>query len=103
MTSDLWKLSATALMSHLSRGEVSAREATLSVLKRIDDTNPTVNALASVSTESALKAADTADATLQRGEALGHLHGVPVTIKVDRKSTRLNSSHVKRSRMPSSA
>ena len=83
MTSDLWKLSATALMSHLSRGEVSAREATLSVLKRIDDTNPTVNALASVSTESALKAADTADAALQRGEALGPLHGVPVTIKVN--------------------
>jgi amidase len=83
MTSDLWKLSATALLSHLSCGEVSAREATLSVLKRIDETNPTVNALASVSTESALKAADTADAALKRGETLGPLHGVPVTIKVN--------------------
>ena len=28
---------------------------------------------------------------------------VPGTLNLDRKSTRLNSSHVKRSRMPSSA
>ena len=28
---------------------------------------------------------------------------VPFTIKVDRKSTRLNSSHIQKSRMPSSA
>ena len=28
---------------------------------------------------------------------------VPVTLKIDRKSTRLNSSHIQKSRMPSSA
>ena len=34
---------------------------------------------------------------------LGQDEDPPFTFRADRKSTRLNSSHVKRSRMPSSA
>ena len=43
---------------------------------------------------------------------IGYIHGIPPTVKsvvlvsitlADRKSTRLNSSHVSESRMPSSA
>ena len=37
------------------------------------------------------------------GEKLYRIYDHQITIKLDRKSTRLNSSHVKRSRMPSSA
>ena len=36
------------------------------------------------------------------GEKLGALWGQPMVIE-DRKSTRLNSSHIQKSRMPSSA
>ena len=83
MTTELWKLSATDLASRIARRDTTARQATESVLARIAVANPQVNALASVTPESALQAADAADAAQARGEPLGLLHGVPVTIKVN--------------------
>ena len=43
-----------------------------------------------------------ADPKPGKGEVLVHVHAASINFP-DRKSTRLNSSHVKRSRMPSSA
>jgi amidase len=83
MTDDLWKLSATRLASRIARREVTARQATESVLARIQAVNPRLHALATVTPEPALRAADAADAALQRGEPPGPLHGVPVTIKIN--------------------
>ena len=83
MTQTLWKLSATEVASCIERGHVSARQVTESVLERISEVNPSINALASVNIETALKAADAADALQARGELLGPLHGVPITIKVN--------------------
>ena len=83
MNTELWRLSATELAARIARRETTARAATESVLARIAVANPQVNALASVTAESALRAADAADAAQARGEALGPLHGVPVTIKVN--------------------
>lgn len=78
-----WRLSATALAEAIRERRVSAREATQNVLDRIDAVNPHINALVSVHHDAALAAADTADATLARGDAVGPLHGVPVSIKVN--------------------
>lgn len=83
MTTPLWQLSATDLAARIAAGDVSAREATESVLARIAEVNPRVNALAMVSTESARQAADAADGAQARGDSLGPLHGVPVTIKIN--------------------
>lgn len=83
MTQALWKLSATEVASRIAHREVSARQVTESVLARIEDINPSINALAMVNAASALKAADDADAAQARGASLGLLHGVPVTIKVN--------------------
>lgn len=83
MTTPLWQLNATDLATCIASGEVSARDATESVLGRIAEVNPRVNALASVTPESALRAADAADAAQARGETLGPLHGVPITIKIN--------------------
>ena len=83
MNPQLWQLSATELAERIARRETTARAATESVLARIAEANPQVNALAWVTPESALRAADAADAAQARGEALGPLHGVPVTIKVN--------------------
>ena len=83
MTQHLWRLSATAVALRIASREVTARQVTQSVLDRIAETNPKFNALAMVSEASALKAADAADAAQARGDALGPLHGVPVTIKVN--------------------
>ena len=83
MAIELWQLSATELAARIARRETTARAATESVLARIAEVNPQVNALASVTPDKALQAADAADAKQAQGDALGPLHGVPVTIKVN--------------------
>lgn len=83
MKQDYWRLGAVEQAQAIRSRQVSAREVTQSVLDRIADTNPRINALTSVFPEEALVAADAADAAVERGDALGPLHGVPVTIKVN--------------------
>ena len=83
MGADLWRLSAVDLASEIARGAASASEATHSVLQRIADVNPRINAVVDVMVEQALAAANAADAAQQRGDTLGPLHGVPITIKVN--------------------
>ena len=83
MSTELWQLSATDLAGRIARRETTARAVTQSVLGRIAEVNPKFNALASVTPDKALQAADAADAAQARGETLGSLHGVPVTIKVN--------------------
>ena len=83
MTNELWKLSATELVARIAERDVSARQAVEAVLNRIAAINPNINALASISADTALQAADAADEAQARGHSLGPLHGVPVTIKIN--------------------
>lgn len=77
MSDELWTKSATELASLIKNKEVSSRQAIESHLARIDQVNPSVNAITQVLAESALEAADLADKT----EPTGPLHGVPFTVK----------------------
>ena len=79
----LWQRSATDLADAGRRRELSCPEVTTRVLARIAELNPRLNALAEVLADEALASADAADARTLRGEALGPLHGVPVSIKVN--------------------
>lgn len=83
MKEQLWRLGAIDLARLIREREVSAGEVTASVLDRIAQVNPRVNALPQVLADAAQQAARGADAALARGEAVGPLHGVPVTIKVN--------------------
>lgn len=83
MKQDYWRLGAVELAQAIRSRQASAREVTQSVLDRIAETNPRIKALAAVFPEQALAVADAADAAVERGDALGPLHGVPVTIKVN--------------------
>ncbi|HET7342724.1 MAG TPA: amidase family protein, partial [Methylomirabilota bacterium] len=80
MNEPLWRWDATALAAAIRTRRVSSREATQSVLARLEAVNPKLNAVTVVLAEQALAAADRADAALRRGEAPGLLHGVPVPI-----------------------
>lgn len=74
---------ATTLdLAHAIRsGEISAIDALEAHLARIEQVNPTLNAVVILDAESARQRALEADAALARGEVWGALHGVPFTLK----------------------
>jgi len=74
-------LSASALAEKLKSGELSARETTEAYIRRIEAVNPKLNAVVIPLFDEALTQARAADAKRARGDPLGPLHGVPVTIK----------------------
>src|SRR5260370_21273377 len=60
---------------------LSPVEATDAVLARIAELNPKLNAFCLVAAESARAAAREAEIAVTKGEPLGPLHGVPVSVK----------------------
>jgi len=83
MSEPLWRWPAYRLTAAIRAGAVSAREAAVSALDRVQAVNPALNAIVDVLPDEALAAAEAADAARRRGDALGPLHGVPVTVKVN--------------------
>ena len=82
-SSPIWQWNAADMAAAIARGDISSREAVESCLSRIERTNPRLNALTHVPTDTALSHADAADAARSRGEKMGALHGVPITVKVN--------------------
>ncbi|MCU1442542.1 MAG: gatA 4 [Cryobacterium sp.] len=83
VTEEIWRWTATETVDAIRTGTITAREATESVLIRIQEVNPIVNAIAEITAEGALAQADRADALRASGAELGLLHGVPVTTKIN--------------------
>jgi fatty acid amide hydrolase len=80
-TSDLSRLSATALTTLLSAREVSSEEVTRAHLARIDALDGRIRAFIQVFHREALAAACRADEERRRGEVRGVLHGLPISVK----------------------
>jgi aspartyl-tRNA(Asn)/glutamyl-tRNA(Gln) amidotransferase subunit A len=74
-------MTLTAVAKAIADKQVSSHEATRSCLHRIAQWQPKLNAFMAVEAESALKAADEADAALAKGKNRGPLHGVPLAHK----------------------
>jgi amidase len=73
--------SAKNLSAKMARGELAATDVVARCFQRIDQHNPSVNALVTLDKAGALYAAQQADALVGSGAALRPLHAVPVTIK----------------------
>lgn len=80
---DLWRLSATDLASLIKSKKVSAKEAATAALARLDAVNPKINAVVDHKPEEVLAQASAIDAAIGRGEDVGPLGGVPITVKVN--------------------
>jgi amidase len=80
---DLWRLSAADLASLIKSRKISAKEAAAAALARLDAVNPAINAVVDHRPEDVLKQVAAVDAAIARGEDLGPLAGVPVTVKVN--------------------
>ncbi|MCC6905408.1 MAG: amidase [Anaerolineae bacterium] len=78
---DLLFSSARAMARAIHRREVSSEELVSAHLKQIEKVNPAINAVVTLDAEHALAQARRADEAISRGETVGPLHGVPMTIK----------------------
>jgi amidase len=80
-TTEICAMTARELALHIRQRDLSAREVMEAHLRRIEQVNPTVNAIVTLLPERALAGAGAADAAQRRGEPLGPLHGLPVAHK----------------------
>src|SRR2546422_3549486 len=76
----IWR-SALELADLVRRKEVKPLEVLDAVLARLEAVNPTINAFCLVAVDAARAAAREAEIAVMKGEPLGPLHGVPVSIK----------------------
>lgn len=83
MSGDIWRWSAMDIAAAVRERRVSCLEVVESCQERIDAVNPAVNAIVDVMGAQARAAAGEADKAVARGDRLGPLHGVPVTVKVN--------------------
>jgi aspartyl-tRNA(Asn)/glutamyl-tRNA(Gln) amidotransferase subunit A len=79
--SGLAALSACTLVELLRTRRVSPVDIIDDLLARLDVVEPKLNAFVVLDRDSSKKAARAAETAVLRGDALGALHGVPVTIK----------------------
>ncbi len=77
----LYFLSARELLQHYRAHRLSPVEVTRAILDRIAEVNPHINALYFVDAEGALAAARESERRWQRGDPLGVLDGIGVTLK----------------------
>ena len=77
----LVNLSISEAAAALRRGETTSVALTEATLARIDQTEPTLQAYATVPASRALAAADHADRDLAAGRDRGPLHGIPIGVK----------------------
>lgn len=74
-------LSATEIAEKIRNKEITSRQIVEAFLSQIKKRNSAINAVVVMNEADALQQADRADQMLARGESLGALHGVPITIK----------------------
>jgi len=73
--------SASELTDALRARKVGSRELLELYLDRVERLNPALNAVVTLDAERALAEAAAADEAIARGEPLGPLHGLPITVK----------------------
>jgi aspartyl-tRNA(Asn)/glutamyl-tRNA(Gln) amidotransferase subunit A len=74
-------MTLTEVARAIAMKQVSSHEVTRALLHRIAQWQPHLNAFMTIEAEAALKAAESADAALAKGEVRGPLHGVPLAHK----------------------
>ena len=100
---DLTYLSIAEASELVRKKSVSSVELTKACLNKIEQLNPTLNAFITISAESSLKEAATADIEIRNGKWKGPLHGIPIALKdnIDTMGVRTTAaSGVYKDRIP---
>ena len=80
-TDEIAYMSATESAKRIRDKSLSPVEVATALLQRAERSQSSLNAFITICTEEALAAAREAEAAVMRGDELGALHGVPVTVK----------------------
>lgn len=83
MTDDLLWMTSSQLIDRYRSGDVSPLEVTRDLLRRVEDTQPAINAFVHIDAETSLAQARASEDRWRRGQPAGLLDGVPITIKDD--------------------
>ena len=81
IATEITSLSAAQIAKQIRTRNLSPLEVVKAHLARIEQVNPNINAFVQVNAERALQQAREAEAAAARGDGLGPLHGVPISIK----------------------
>ncbi|MBZ9707719.1 amidase [Mesorhizobium sp. ESP7-2] len=81
LANDSTFMTATRLAAAIRERRISAGEAMEAQLARIALVNPLINAIVTLDEAAARAGAKAADMAIARGDAVGPLHGVPITLK----------------------
>ena len=79
--------SATEIRNRIATKDLSPVEVTQMYLERIERLDPQLNSFLTVTADKAIEAARSAENAVLRGESLGLLHGIPISIK-DSENTK---------------
>jgi Asp-tRNA(Asn)/Glu-tRNA(Gln) amidotransferase A subunit family amidase len=100
---DLCFMPANALAAAIRTKKVSPVEVINSVFERVHKINPKINAFCTLTEEYARQQAKEAEAAVMRGDRLGALHGVPVSVKdvfLTRGVRTMFGSHIRENFVP---
>jgi aspartyl-tRNA(Asn)/glutamyl-tRNA(Gln) amidotransferase subunit A len=78
---ELCDQSASELCGLLRKRDITSREITESVFRRIEEKEKTINAFITITRETALKQADQADKRFRAGGNIPFLNGIPIAVK----------------------
>jgi amidase len=81
VSDEIWWRPIRELAAMVRDRQVSVTELVMHHLRRVDATNPTVNAIVTTDPERSLREAAAADAAVARGDRIGPLHGLPAAFK----------------------
>lgn len=81
MTENLSFVSALELKGRIAAKEISPVDVVESALRRLQEVEPTLNNFATLTEDLARKSAKEAEIAVMRGDRLGLLHGLPISIK----------------------
>src|SRR5690242_4703120 len=80
---DFWRLTASEIAARVHARKTTAQAVTRDALDRLAQVNPGINAVVDEFPDAALAAAERIGDAMARGDAVGPLAGVPVTVKVN--------------------